>query len=306
MSDLAGPSCPECGELRAADGTPTCSCTRRAAEARRETRTAEVAAAEDFDPVRIRPFVAIDVDSGPAQTPAGEPQQPHSTGLSGQTPLPHTRHGLDELPPPSPSHDVPTRRRRPRSLLVAGGGAAVAVLVTGGVIGGVFRYDSPARDDSASTGVRPGLPTQQSLESASSSSAPSRTTPSTSTSGTSTASSPSATPTAGRGNPDATGNPNPTSPQAASTASAPGAPAPTESDGKPPVLRYGDKGPEVVELQLRLRQIGFYDGDADGAFDRQVENAVRAYQLARVILKDPSGVYGAATRASLEGETKEP
>ncbi|MER6113357.1 peptidoglycan-binding domain-containing protein [Streptomyces hirsutus] len=62
----------------------------------------------------------------------------------------------------------------------------------------------------------------------------------------------------------------------------------------------------MVELQLRLRQVGFYDGDADGNYDRDVENAVRGYQLTRVILQDESGVYGVATRASLESQTKEP
>jgi peptidoglycan hydrolase-like protein with peptidoglycan-binding domain len=81
---------------------------------------------------------------------------------------------------------------------------------------------------------------------------------------------------------------------------------PSVSDGKDPILRFGDKGPEVVELQLRLRQIGYYSGDADGDYDRDVESAVRGYQLTRVILKDEPGVYGVATRASLEAETKEP
>ncbi|MFG2791942.1 peptidoglycan-binding protein [Streptomyces sp. NPDC048419] len=305
MSDLAGPRCPECGELRAADGTPTCSCTRRAAEARRETRTTEVAAAEDFDPVRIRPFVAIDVDSGPAETSAEEPQQPDSTEPLDEAQMSDSRPAL-EVPVHSPSLDTPTRRRRPRSLLVAGGGAAVAVLVTGGVVGGVFWYDSPARDDSASSGVRAGLPAQRSSEDAPSSADPSPTAPSASASVSSTASSPSATSSGGHGTPAAPGDPSATAPPAATTAPAPGASAATESGGETPVLRYGDKGPEVAELQLRLRQIGFYDGDVDGDFDRQVENAVRAYQLARVILKDASGVYGAATRVSLEGETKEP
>ncbi|MFI6564365.1 peptidoglycan-binding protein [Streptomyces sp. NPDC050534] len=306
MSDLAGPNCPECGQLRAADGTPTCSCTHRAAEARRETRSAEVAAAEDFDLVRIRPFVAIDVDSGPAETAAEETQQVGSTGLLDGTHIPGAPDALDELPAQPPSDGVPSRRRRPRSLLVAGGGAAVAVLVTGGVIGGVFWYDSPARDDSASSGVRAGLPAQRSSGDASSSADPSRTAPSASASVTSTTPSPSATSSAGRGIPAAPGDPSASVPTAATTATATGAPAPTGPGGEDPVLRYGDKGPEVVELQLRLKQIGFYDGDADGDFDRQVENAVRTYQLARVILNDPAGVYGAATRASLEGETKEP
>jgi peptidoglycan hydrolase-like protein with peptidoglycan-binding domain len=64
--------------------------------------------------------------------------------------------------------------------------------------------------------------------------------------------------------------------------------------------------PEVTELQLRLRQIGLYDGDADGDFDRRVENAVRGYQLTRFLLEDESGVYGSETRTSLEAETSQP
>ncbi|MFJ9542255.1 peptidoglycan-binding protein [Streptomyces sp. NPDC101225] len=306
MSDLAGPGCPECGRPRAADATPTCSCTRRAADARSEARTAEVAAAEDFDPVRIRPFVALDVDSGPGQAPAEEGHRPSGATLPDGPHLPDAAAALDELPRRSPSDGAPARRRRPRSLLVAGGGAAVAVLVTGGVIGGAFWYDGPARDDSTSSGVRAGLPAQRSAGSAPATAGPSGTAPSASASMTSTASAPGVTPSAGRGSPSAPGGRSAPPPTAVTTATATSAPAPGEPGGEAPVLRYGDQGPEVVELQLRLRQIGFYDGDADGDFDRQVENAVRTYQLTRVVLKDPSGVYGAATRASLEGETEEP
>ncbi|WP_031479897.1 hypothetical protein [Streptomyces bicolor] len=36
------------------------------------------------------------------------------------------------------------------------------------------------------------------------------------------------------------------------------------------------------------------------------ESAVRTYQLTRVVLTDESGVYGTATRSSLESETSEP
>ncbi|MGI5451717.1 peptidoglycan-binding domain-containing protein [Streptomyces sp. CA-249302] len=85
-----------------------------------------------------------------------------------------------------------------------------------------------------------------------------------------------------------------------------GRPSPSESGGQAPVLRLGDKGSEVVELQLRLKQIGYYDGKADGDYDSEVQSAVRGYQLTRVILSDESGVYGHATRTSLESETSEP
>lgn len=52
--------CPECGALRAPDNTPSCSCARRAAETLHDTRTTEAAAAEDFNPLRIRPYVELD------------------------------------------------------------------------------------------------------------------------------------------------------------------------------------------------------------------------------------------------------
>lgn len=49
-----------------------------------------------------------------------------------------------------------------------------------------------------------------------------------------------------------------------------------------------------------------YDGEADGDFEEQVESAVRTYQVTRFVLQDESGVYGKATRASLESETSQP
>lgn len=52
-----GHPCPECGAPRAADHTPSCACARLTSDAVRDTRTAEVAAAEDFDPLRVRPYV---------------------------------------------------------------------------------------------------------------------------------------------------------------------------------------------------------------------------------------------------------
>jgi hypothetical protein len=334
VSEPAVPGCPECGELRAADGTPACSCARRASEAHRETRTAQAAAAEDFDPVRIRPFVEIDVDSGPldasaartedagaahaeeqAEAPtaavkhAEEPQRPDTSGeLGGEArrlPAEDTpsASSLEKTPLQPLAEGAPDLRRRHRALLVTGVGAAAAVLVTGGTIGGLFLYDGPSRDDSVSGGVRAGLPAGRPSTSAPSSQNPSRTGATDQSSATST-SSPGATSEGSQATATGAGAPSGSRPSA--TATGTGGPAPSESGGRPPVLRLGDKGPEVVELQLRLRQVGFYDGDADGVYDGEVENSVGGYQLTRVILQDESGVYGAATRASLESETKEP
>jgi peptidoglycan hydrolase-like protein with peptidoglycan-binding domain len=72
------------------------------------------------------------------------------------------------------------------------------------------------------------------------------------------------------------------------------------------VLRRGDSGAEVTELQLRLKQLYLYAGDADGDFDGTLEDSLRAFQWTRGLGKDPKGVYGAETRTALERETSEP
>ena len=293
--------CPECGAPRAADGTPSCTCAHRASEAHLESRTAEAAAAEDFDPVRIRPFV--EVGEEPAD-PAGEPEP---TGLTSdlsevteagteaeQEPL---RQSAEE----PPADSAPDRRRR-RTVIVAAAGAAAAVLVTGGFVGGFFTYDGPSRDGSVAGGVRAGVP-----ESQPSSSAPSVAASSPTATSTQSSPPPSASPSAEAGDSASpTGTATPTGIPSSAAATATAAPGPTASSGRPPVLGLGDQGPEVVELQLRLRQVGMYDGEADGDFDQQVQSAVRTYQVARFVLQDESGVYGKATRASLESETSEP
>ncbi|MFD5493933.1 peptidoglycan-binding protein [Streptomyces sp. NPDC127091] len=72
------------------------------------------------------------------------------------------------------------------------------------------------------------------------------------------------------------------------------------------VLRRGDRGPEVVELQQRLRQLRLYNSEVHGRFNRRVEDALRTYQWSRGIRGDELGVYGPETRSRLESETREP
>lgn len=81
-----GHPCPECGAPRHADHTPTCACARRAADALRDTRTAEAAAAEDFDPLRIRPYVDLPGTSPDATTPDGSPRATKGTPSASGTP----------------------------------------------------------------------------------------------------------------------------------------------------------------------------------------------------------------------------
>ncbi|MFF7071906.1 peptidoglycan-binding domain-containing protein [Streptomyces pseudovenezuelae] len=292
--------CPECGAPRAADGTPSCACAHRASEAHRESRTAEAAAAEDFDPVRIRPFV--EVGEEPAD-PVGASELPFPVRDLADVTSVAADAGLPSPEQPAmafPADGAPDRRRR--TVLLAGTGAAVAVLVTGGFLGGLFTYDSPSRDGSVAGGVRAGVP-----EGAPSSTGPSVTASSPTATSTQSSAPPSSSPSAessDSASPSSTATPTGAPSSAAATATV--APRPTVSSGQPPVLGLGDQGPEVVELQLRLRQVGVYDGEADGDFDQQVQSAVRTYQVTRFVLQDDSGVYGRATRASLESETSEP
>jgi peptidoglycan hydrolase-like protein with peptidoglycan-binding domain len=44
------------------------------------------------------------------------------------------------------------------------------------------------------------------------------------------------------------------------------------------VLKYGDTGADVVQLQRKLRNIGYLEGRADGFFNRDTEEAVKRFQ----------------------------
>ena len=112
---------------------------------------------------------------------------------------------------------------------------------------------------------------------------------------------------AGCGADDETGAPAPAVPSSSAPAPAPeptAAPSPSataeptpgpSSDGK---LRRGDKGPEVVALQRRLTELGYWNGKADGSFGLLTQQAVYALQKAAGLGRD--GVVGAKTRRALE------
>ncbi|MFE2422912.1 peptidoglycan-binding protein [Streptomyces hokutonensis] len=329
MNEAKGHICPQCGAPRAADGSPSCTCTQRASDALRDARTAEAAAAEDFDPLRIRPYVELDATPqeqrptpGPPAPPEGETQQlpaveqtmplravppadppPNTTGLNlfESTPEPPADAGSD------PDDDRPPRRRR--TVLLAAAGAVVAVVAAAGFASGMFSYEPPSRDDAAPQDIRGSVPT------VSKSAAPATPSTSASASAQPTSASPSPTLSASpspskSSSPSATASRSPaSSPTPTTSATASGASA-TERQGSgsstAPVLQRGDEGPEVTELQLRLTQLNLYTGPHNGVFDKQVQASVRTYQLARGIQSDPLGVYGAATRAKLESETTEP
>ncbi|MFI8104765.1 peptidoglycan-binding protein [Streptomyces sp. NPDC086023] len=96
---------------------------------------------------------------------------------------------------------------------------------------------------------------------------------------------------------DPTPNPTRTKPSTGTTT-----PAATTA----PTLREGDQGPEVVELQQRLKEGQYYWGPANGRYSRKVEEAVARLQRAANVVGDPWGVYGPNSRRALEALTHEP
>jgi hypothetical protein len=80
--------------------------------------------------------------------------------------------------------------------------------------------------------------------------------------------------------------------------------ATTDPDGAG-TLREGDSGPEVTDLQQRLRRIPnvYDDGSTDGRYDTVLTEAVARFQLWYGIRGDETGVYGDDTRRDLESRT---
>ncbi|MEV4230913.1 peptidoglycan-binding protein [Streptomyces bobili] len=341
-----GHPCPQCGALRAADNTPSCACAQRASDALRDTREAEVAAAESFDPLRIRPYVELGEAAGdggeagdvtmplPAARPtppgdtvsdatmtlravaqaAGTAPVPTPLAPSGSTPsdtdLSLFEAGRDSGSGPYDDGEAPHGRRR-RTLLIASTGAAVAVIAAAGFASGMFSYETPTRDRAAAEEVRAAVPDASTSAppespSASRSASPSAASSAPASPSESASASPSATESSASPSPSRTTEPSPSAPTTQTTGSlAPGNGAEGGS-GEVTVLRRGDRGPEVTELQLRLRQLYLFNDEANGMFGNRVEEALRNYQWSRGIQGDELGEYGPASRTSLESETKEP
>jgi peptidoglycan hydrolase-like protein with peptidoglycan-binding domain len=70
-------------------------------------------------------------------------------------------------------------------------------------------------------------------------------------------------------------------------------PAPSGS-----LLRRGDTGTRVADLQSRLRQLRFYNGAVNGNFGQNTEDAVRAFQRSQGLPDD--GIAGPEVNSSLE------
>ncbi|MFD9812468.1 peptidoglycan-binding protein [Streptomyces sp. NPDC059080] len=80
----------------------------------------------------------------------------------------------------------------------------------------------------------------------------------------------------------------------------------TATPPAPVPLGEGTTGRRVTELQLRLRELGLYTAPVDGRYGAGLRDAVARYQARYGVPSDPRGVYGPATRASLESHTYGP
>ncbi len=68
-----------------------------------------------------------------------------------------------------------------------------------------------------------------------------------------------------------------------------------------PILRRGDRGPEVVQLQSQLLAMGFAIGAADGIFGPLTEEAVEGFQLVVGLKND--GIVGPLTWGELDADS---
>jgi peptidoglycan hydrolase-like protein with peptidoglycan-binding domain len=110
--------------------------------------------------------------------------------------------------------------------------------------------------------------------------------------------------------PSANGTPSgvPVSPSAApGTSAAPSVPAspgatpstpPTTPPAKQRKLKVGAKGADVLALQSRLTELGYWNGKADGTFGGRTQQAVYALQKAAGLNRD--GVVGPKTQKALD------
>ncbi|TLS47258.1 peptidoglycan-binding protein [Streptomyces montanus] len=375
MSDRHEHVCPECGAPRAQGGAPSCVCAQRAADALLETRSAEAAVAEDFNPLRIRPYVDLGADEGPlaADADAGAPRplsepgeqpgasvaphQPESPSAPGAprasepsadptaastvsaplvpaatppdtadlrlfetqalAPEPVTASMLGAAPGPVPEPLPASLPQEPsegggrrRRFALVGAGAIAVVVAAAGFASGLFTYETPSRNSAHPDDIRASVPdaTEPEPSSPSATKSPTRPPASAVPPAPPAPSSTSASPSARK--PTTSASPSATAPTTRPPSTArPTDSGPASSQGTPegdnPVLRPGDRGSEVTELQLRLSQLALFTGDANGTYNTRTENAVRTFQSGRGLREEP-GVYGAETRERLESETAEP
>ncbi|MEV6009667.1 peptidoglycan-binding domain-containing protein [Streptomyces sp. NPDC051976] len=302
----------------------------RAAE-RAARRAAAVAAAEEFHPLRLRPYVA-EPGGEAAQTTVrpllvrdGDEVDGPATADLGLFPSLYSGLEYPQEEPPLYEDVVYAadaeyaavrgrHRRRRRGLVVTAAAvaasalAAGAVAVTGQVMGGESGTDHALPPDQGTSMPDVQLPTDAARATTAAAhpvthrAAPPTTAAPTHSATTSPSPSPTASPS---GSPSpattATGTVTPAPPGTPT----PGAPSHTADPATSPtqLLQQGDVGPAVSELQRRLTEAWCYHGDIDGDFDQHVAHAVATFQMWYAVTGDPPGVYGPNTRTALERAT---
>ncbi|BCY05066.1 L,D-transpeptidase family protein [Actinoplanes sp. L3-i22] len=104
-----------------------------------------------------------------------------------------------------------------------------------------------------------------------------------------------------QGTPTAVPSSQPGAPESPTASGRPSAPpsAPGPSPSTPPrKLKVGAKGPDVLAVQQRLTELGYWNGTADGKFGGTTQQAVFALQKAAGIGRD--GTIGPKTYAALD------
>ncbi|HEY5833443.1 peptidoglycan-binding domain-containing protein [Streptomyces sp.] len=305
----------------------------RAAE-RQAQRAAAIAVAEGFHPLRIRPYVAEAGEPGAeAGEPAVRPLVPADTDgpvAAGAELVPAAYSAYEaysgfEYPQEEPEAVYPEaehgrHRRRRRGMVITAAAVAASALAAGAVtVTGQVTDDQRGPSDRAlpdrSTSMPDvTLPSDAAPAGGKTASAVThRALPVTVGLIPSASPSPAASPTAPAAG--ATPTPAPTTPAATSGTITPQSdtvpsappvttPPPAETPVAPPapdpLLQLGDTGPAVADLQRRLAALWVYHGRADGDFDHKVADAVATFQEWYAVPGDLPGVYGPATRATLE------
>ncbi|MER7151838.1 peptidoglycan-binding protein [Streptomyces lydicus] len=264
-----------------------------------------------IEPLPVEPLPIDRIERFPASAGTSEPLIPRARQHSG--PSSRTFSSATDEPTARASTAAtassPARRRRgiPAVLVAAGTAvAATAVMIGTDVLSG-GRQDRAAPPDGGALSPTATAPSSDEPAPTDSGSPSPHATPSSPAPDATHFGAPKATVKLHR-----TGAPRPPAPtRAAGTViDSPTGPGPSTAPAPAPtgpiVLREGSSGPEVAELQERLRQLALYADPADGRYDADVRAAVSRYQQSYGVQGDPDGVYGTRTRASLEARTQEP
>ncbi|MFI8392612.1 peptidoglycan-binding protein [Streptomyces sp. NPDC085540] len=200
----------------------------------------------------------------------------------------------------------PAKQRRPLRVT-----AALATLIGSAAIAGTYAFarsqdageataQAPAsRLDVLDVEDEPSTPPEASRSPGPLPSAPRRSPP---TAGNSPVRTPSASApsTPATGTPTGTNAAPATGRQSGGPSTVPPSPASPTTPSEKPTLRRHDTGPQVVDLQRRLTQLGLWSLPQRGRYDQHLDDAVQRFQAKYGVRGDPPGVYGPATRRRLE------